>query len=133
MKNSIVKALYIVLGILCIILGIIGAILPIVPSVPFFVATLYFFLHGSSRLYRWYTKTYVYTHVIQRFFSKEGTPIHMVFLMLTYSVGLLLFSIYFVNKTVVSITGNIFAFLYIIYVVFFVKIKPKSPRVDKKE
>lgn len=47
------RAVYLIVGLLCVALGAIGAVLPVVPTTPFLIVALAMFAKSSARLERW--------------------------------------------------------------------------------
>lgn len=48
-----IRAIWLVAGLLCLILGTIGVVVPLLPTVPFLLAAGFFFGKSSARLHRW--------------------------------------------------------------------------------
>lgn len=53
MRQTVLRYLSIVLGVLCVALGIVGAFLPLMPSTVFFIAAAACFANASPRLEAW--------------------------------------------------------------------------------
>lgn len=48
-----IRAVYIIAGIVCVALGAVGAVLPVLPTTPFMIVALALFAKSSVRLERW--------------------------------------------------------------------------------
>lgn len=66
------KFFWIILGFICLALGTIGTILPILPTVPFYMATLFCFAKGSSRLHSWFMGTKLYKKHLESFVTHRS-------------------------------------------------------------
>ena len=60
-----VKAVYLLIGLISLILGIIGAFLPILPTVPFILLAAYCFARGYPPLYHWLRDRSVFATSLQ--------------------------------------------------------------------
>lgn len=47
------KAVWLVLGLICVGLGLLGVVLPLLPTVPFILAAAFCFARSSERLHTW--------------------------------------------------------------------------------
>lgn len=70
--SRIVRASFIILGILCVVLGSIGVVLPVLPTTPFLLAAAFCFAKSSERLNRWLKGTRLYRSHLETFHRGEG-------------------------------------------------------------
>ena len=70
--SRIVRASFIILGILCVALGSIGVVLPVLPTTPFLLAAAFCFAKSSERLNRWLKGTRLYRSHLETFHRGEG-------------------------------------------------------------
>lgn len=52
-RNSLLRPLVALLGLVCVVLGVIGAVVPLMPSTVFFIAAAACFAYASPRLEAW--------------------------------------------------------------------------------
>jgi len=70
-----IKAIYIILGLLFLSIGAIGVILPMVPTTPFVVLAAVCFAKSSQRLHTWFISTELYRKTIDGFVKNREMTI----------------------------------------------------------
>lgn len=65
MRQTIVKTLYLIAGIICLILGLIGVILPLLPTTPFILVAAFCFSRSSERLHQYLLNHHLFGHFIR--------------------------------------------------------------------
>ena len=70
-----IKAIYIILGLLFLSIGAIGVILPMVPTTPFVVLAAICFAKSSQRLHTWFISTELYRKTIDGFVKNREMTI----------------------------------------------------------
>jgi hypothetical protein len=68
--NSISRALWLSVGVICMVLGAIGIVLPILPTTPFLLASAACFCKSSPRMYKWLLNNKWFGEYIRNY--KEG-------------------------------------------------------------
>ncbi|MCP4596564.1 YbaN family protein [Neptuniibacter sp.] len=53
MRKTVVRALYLIAGLLCVLIGLIGVILPLLPTTPFLLVAAFCFSRSSERLHQY--------------------------------------------------------------------------------
>ena len=96
-KKKIIKAFYIIIGVLCLALGIVGIALPILPTTPFLLLASFLFMKSSEKMNNWLLNNKVFGEHIKDYQEyravKRGTKIVSIGFLWS-SLGL---SIYFVE------------------------------------
>lgn len=53
MRKTVVRALYLIAGLLCVLIGLIGVVLPLLPTTPFLLVAAFCFSRSSERLHQY--------------------------------------------------------------------------------
>lgn len=114
-------------GFLSLALGTIGLVLPILPTVPFYMATLFCFGKGSTRLHQWFIGTSMYTkHVApferERALTRKSKISIITTVTITMGIGFYCMSDSIVGRSLLGIVW----ILHVIAMVWIVKTKPRS-------
>lgn len=97
MKNSPLKVLWVILGVVSLGIGAVGAVLPFLPTFPFLMLTLFSFAKSSERLHTWFIGTKLYknnleTYVASRSMTMKTKIRIMVTVTLVMGFGFLMMS-----------------------------------------
>lgn len=123
-KNKIVRGCFLAVGLLSLVIGTIGIVIPILPTVPFYLLSMFCFVRGNRKFAQWFYQTKLYQKHVGHFAKDhQMTLIGEIFLLLFVSV-MLLTSLYFINKPVMSIVFTILITMKYAYFVF--RITPVS-------
>lgn len=126
-RSRILRFLFLVIGSIALALGTIGIFLPILPTVPFYLLTTFCYVRGSERFANWFLNSRLYKKHMENFVKNRVMVIYSEMMLLVFVTALLLLSLWFINKPVMSI---VFACLVgIKYLYFVTRITP----VGKKE
>lgn len=71
-RSKTVRALFVVLGVICVGLGALGVALPILPTTPFLLAAAFCFARSSDRLNDWFKRTKLYKSHLETLNRGEG-------------------------------------------------------------
>ncbi|MBI9010372.1 MAG: YbaN family protein [Tenericutes bacterium] len=102
-KITLLKILYIILGMLALALGTIGIFLPVLPTVPFYLATTYFFAKGSERFHQWFISTKLYEKHVSHFVKQRTMSFRGVVVLMVLVSAMLIFAIYMVDSDAMAI------------------------------
>lgn len=67
MKLTILKPIFLVLGLIFLALGSIGVVVPVLPTTPFLLLASYCLLRGSTRFHHWFSQTKLYKNHLENF------------------------------------------------------------------
>ncbi len=101
--NSFKKYLLISGGFISLALGSIGIILPVLPTTPFFLLSAYCFIRSSDTLYHWLIHHRIFGSYIYHYLEHRAVKKSAKIIALSMLWPSLLFSMYLVNKTWVTI------------------------------
>lgn len=126
MKNNPFRIFWIFLGFICLGFGSIGIVLPILPTVPFYMATLFCFAKGSTRLHQWFMGTKVYKKHLESFVQKREMTFKTKLTIITTVTVLMILGFVMMRGL---IAGQICLFIVWIFhlLYFFVRIKTVKP------
>ncbi len=106
-KSKVVRVIFLIIGSISLVLGTIGIIVPILPTVPFYLLTAFCFVRGSKKFADWFLNSKLYKNHIGNFAEHRVMTIYGELLLLSLVTGMLLVSLYFVNKLAMTIVFDI--------------------------
>ncbi len=102
-RSRILRIFFLVLGSISLVLGTIGIFLPILPTVPFYMLTAFCYVRGSKRFSDWFLNSKLYKNHMGNFVEHRVMTVYGEILLLLFVTALLLVSLWFINKPVMSI------------------------------
>lgn len=123
-KNKILRVLLIIGGFVSLGLGCIGIILPVIPTVPFLLLTSFCFVKSSEKFNKWFLNTKLYKKYLENFQKNKVMTVYGELILLLAVSTMLLTSMYFINKPVMTIVFTCLIFFKYLY--FVVNIRPVS-------
>lgn len=97
------KYLLITAGFISLVLGSIGIVLPVLPTTPFFLLSAYCFIRSSDKLYHWLIHHRIFGSYIYHYLEHRAVKKRAKIAALAMLWPSLLFSMYIVNKTWISV------------------------------
>ena len=73
-KNSVVRVLLIILGLVSLGMGVLGIFLPLLPTTPFMLLSAFLFIRSSDRLYQWLINHRLFGKYIHDYLEKRTIP-----------------------------------------------------------
>ena len=102
-KSRVLRIILIVVGFISLGLGSIGVVLPILPTAPFLLLTSFCFVKSSEKFNNWFLNSKIYKNHIESFAKHKVMTLHGELLLLLFVSTMLLTSMYFINKPVMTI------------------------------
>lgn len=121
-RSKILRVLFLVIGILSLALGTVGIFLPIIPTVPFFLLTAFCFVRGNERFANWFLNSKLYLNHMGNFVNHRVMTIYGEIILLISVTAMLLVSLWFIDKPVMS--GVLVVLIAIKYMYFVFRITP---------
>jgi uncharacterized membrane protein YbaN (DUF454 family) len=128
-KNKLLRALLVVAGFISLGLGCVGVILPIIPTAPFLLLTSLCFVKSSEKFNNWFLNSKIYKRHLETFAKNKVMTVQGELTLLLFVSLMLLTSMYFINKPIMTIVFTCLIFLKYLY--FVLCIKPISKREYK--
>ncbi|MGB4327736.1 MAG: YbaN family protein [Tenuifilum sp.] len=88
-KSPVLRALFVIFGIVSFGLGVLGIFLPLLPTTPFMLLSAFLFIRSSGRLYRWLINHRLFGKYIHDYIERRSIPRRVKW----YTLGLLWASI----------------------------------------
>jgi len=125
MEKSPLKAVYVIIGILCFCIGVIGAVLPLIPTTPFMIFAAFCFGKSSQRLHEWCLSTRFYRNNVEKFISQRSLTLKakillLIVITLVMGMSFVIMVIFHVSLLVRIILGIIWL-CHVLYFGFMVK------------
>jgi|YNPBryunderm2012_1023409.scaffolds.fasta_scaffold01148_6 uncharacterized membrane protein YbaN (DUF454 family) len=73
-KNSVVRVLLIILGLISLGMGVLGIFLPLLPTTPFMLLSAFLFIRSSDKLYQWLINHRLFGKYIHDYLEKRTIP-----------------------------------------------------------
>ena len=128
-KNKLLRALLVVAGFISLGLGCVGVILPIIPTAPFLLLTSLCFVKSSEKFNNWFLNSKIYKRHLETFAKNKVMTVQGELTLLLFVSLMLLTSMYFINKPIMTIVFTCLIFLKYLY--FVLCVKPISKREYK--
>lgn len=74
-RSKVLRAVFIVMGLLCVGLGVLGAFLPLLPTTPFLLLAAACFARSSTRLHCWLHQNRLFGEYLSRYRAGAGMPL----------------------------------------------------------
>ncbi len=75
--SRLLRAVFVILGLICVGLGTLGIVLPVLPTTPFILLAAYFFVRSSPRLHAWLMRHPRYGPMIRKFQKGQGLTLRV--------------------------------------------------------
>lgn len=129
-KNKVLRVLLIILGFISLGLGCVGVALPIIPTAPFLLLTSFCFVKSSEKFNNWFLNSKLYKKHLENFAKHKVMTIKGELILLSLVSAMLLTSMYFINKPVMTIVFSCLIACKYLYFVF--NVKPVSKEEYQK-
>ncbi len=73
-KNSVVRVLLIILGLISLGMGVLGIFLPLLPTTPFMLLSAFLFIRSSDKLYQWLINHRLFGKYIHDYLENRTIP-----------------------------------------------------------
>jgi uncharacterized membrane protein YbaN (DUF454 family) len=123
-KNKFLRVLLTFLGFVSLALGCIGVILPIIPTAPFLLLTSLCFVKSSEKFNKWFLNSRIYKKYLETFAKNKVMTLQGELTLLLLVSLMLLTSMYFINKPVMTIVFT--CLIFVKYLYFVICVKPIS-------
>lgn len=123
-KNKFLRVLLTFLGLVSLALGCIGVILPIIPTAPFLLLTSLCFVKSSEKFNKWFLNSRIYKKHLETFAKNKVMTLQGELTLLLLVSLMLLTSMYFINKPVMTIVFT--CLIFVKYLYFVICVKPIS-------
>lgn len=123
-KNKFLRVLLTFLGFVSLALGCIGVILPIIPTAPFLLLTSLCFVKSSEKFNKWFLNSKIYKKHLETFAKNKVMTLQGELTLLLLVSLMLLTSMYFINKPVMTIVFT--CLIFVKYLYFVICVKPIS-------
>lgn len=123
-KNKFLRVLLTFLGFVSLALGCIGVILPIIPTAPFLLLTSLCFVKSSEKFNKWFLNSRIYKKHLETFAKNKVMTLQGELTLLLLVSLMLLTSMYFINKPVMTIVFT--CLIFVKYLYFVICVKPIS-------
>lgn len=123
-KNKFLKVLLIILGFISLGLGCVGVVLPIIPTAPFLLLTSFCFVKSSIKFNNWFLNTKLYKKHLENFAKHRVMTLKGELILLIGVSFMLLTSMYFINKPIMTIVFSCLIFFKYLY--FVLRVQPVS-------
>ena len=123
-KNKFLRVLLTFLGFVSLALGCIGVILPIIPTAPFLLLTSLCFVKSSEKFNKWFLNSRIYKKHLETFTKNKVMTLQGELTLLLLVSLMLLTSMYFINKPVMTIVFT--CLIFVKYLYFVICVKPIS-------
>lgn len=120
-KNRFLRVLLIIAGFISLGLGCIGVILPIIPTAPFLLLTSLCFVKSSEKFNNWFLNSKIYKKHLETFAKNKVMTVQGELTLLLFVSLMLLTSMYFINKPVMTIVFTCLIFFKYLYFVICVR------------
>jgi uncharacterized membrane protein YbaN (DUF454 family) len=120
-RNKFLKVLLIIAGFISLGLGCIGVVLPIIPTAPFLLLTSLCFVKSSNKFNIWFLNSKIYKKHLETFAKNKVMTIQGELMLLLGVSIMLLTSMYFINKPVMTIVFTCLIFFKYLYFVLCIK------------
>ncbi len=75
--SRLLRAVFVILGLIFVGLGTLGIVLPVLPTTPFILLAAYFFVRSSPRLHAWLMRHPRYGPMIRKFQKGQGLTLRV--------------------------------------------------------
>lgn len=123
-KNRFIRVLLTFAGFLSLALGCIGVILPIIPTAPFLLLTSFCFVKSSEKFNNWFLNSKMYKKHLETFAKNKVMTLQGELTLLLLVSLMLLTSMYFINKPVMTIVFT--CLIFVKYLYFVICVRPIS-------
>lgn len=120
-KETYMKPIYFIIGVLSMILGAAGVVLPVLPTTPFLLLSAWCFAKSSRRFHCWFISTQLYKNHLDSFVQHRSMTRKTKVSLLTFASLMLLAAMYFMNNLWLRLF--LFALMLFKYYYFLFRIK----------
>ena len=132
-KSKILRIILIIVGFISLGLGCIGIILPIIPTAPFLLLTSLCFVKSSEKFNNWFLNSKIYKKHIENFAKYRVMTLKGELILLLLVSLMLITSMIFINKPVMTIVFSCLILCKYSYFVFRVKPVSKKEYIEIKQ
>ncbi|AIM17031.1 MULTISPECIES: YbaN family protein [Neobacillus] len=130
-QRSIVKFIYIIIGLISLGLGVVGIVLPVVPTTPLLLLASFCFMKGSKRFETWFKGTNLYKRHLETFVREKSMTLKQKVTLMLFSDAMIAIPLFLHDSYIIKIVLVLIIIYKYYYFIFKIKTVPgKNAKVE---